>query len=226
MYKNTTTIKACRENLEKATCPTSSCSEIPSQHPRSGKVWNSNKTAAFNPAAAWSTDCLYWETDLPWKSPRHLLLLPVTCSLQFYNSFCKSLEEFSNNSTEGKAKVSLGSNSSEILFLTNEAYYSTHISCYTEYILLLQLSTFEDWFCTVPLCFPVKPVYCNHFQNSGISSARKHWCRGEQQSHMIFQCPTLATCFSFSKHLKNFVNWYSPIYTLGLLDLTAKHGSL
>lgn len=36
----------------------------------------------FNPAAASSIDCLLKETNLPWKSLEHLLLLSVTGSLQ------------------------------------------------------------------------------------------------------------------------------------------------
>lgn len=93
---------------------------------------------------------------------------------------------FSNNSAEGKAKVSLGLNSSEILFLTNEAYYSAHIPCYTEYVLLLQLSTSEDLNLHSASMFSyVRLVCCNHFQNSGISSASKVVQRRASKPHDV-----------------------------------------
>lgn len=197
-------IKACRENLEKATCPTSACSEILLLNTPAQEKCETAATAAFNPAAASSTDCLYRETDLPWKSPRHLLLLPVTCSLQFYNSFCKSLEDFQTIALRAKQRF--------LWVWTPLRYSSWQMRLIIAHTSLAILSMFcyssspplKTYICTVPLCFPVRLVCCNHFQNSGISSASKVVQRRTSKPHDV--CVLHLNCafhFQNSKISKN-----------------------
>lgn len=209
LYKNTAMIKACRENLEKAACSTSAGSEVLLNNPVHEKC-ETAATAAFNPAAACSTDCPYRETDFPWKSPRHLLLLPVTCSLQFYNSFCKSLEDFQTIALRAKQRflwvwTPLRYSSWQIRLIAHTSLAIGSIFCYSTSPPLKTLHS-------ASVFSYVKPVHWNHFQNRGISFARKVVQRTTSKP-MVFQCPTLELCFAFSKHLEKFavtaqfVNW-------------------
>lgn len=127
MYKNVTTIKACREKLQRATCPASPRLEtfFLTTHP-AHENHITMAMDAFNPAAASHIDCFLRETNLPWKSSKHLLLLSVTCSLQLSKVLQLILQKpgvSAINNSEGKAKVSLGWNSFEVVFLTKQAYY-------------------------------------------------------------------------------------------------------
>lgn len=71
----------------------------------------------------------------------------------------------------------------------------------------------------------IKPAYCNHFQNSVISSAWKAVQRRQPKPSYVSKYPTLELCFSFSEHLKEFANRYSQSYILQLLDLIANPSS-
>lgn len=180
-------------------------------------------TAAFNPAAACSTDCLYRETDLPWKSPRHLLLLPVTCSLQFYNSFCKSLEDFQTITLRAKQRF---------LWVWTPPRYSSwqmrliiaHTSLATLSIFCYSSSPPLKTLHSASVFSYVKPVYCNHFQNSGISSARKVVQR-TSKPHDISESYTWIVIFIF-KTAQKICQLIQPNLCIILLDLTAKYGSL
>lgn len=155
-FRNVTMIKACRENLQIATCPTSACLEmflLNTHHGHENHVITAMDP--FNPAAASSIDCLLRETNLPWKPSKHLLL-SVTCSLQLSKVLQPILQKpwgSSNNKSEGKAKASLGLNSYEVLFLTNEAYYRhIHFLLYCAYTVT---PTLHLWRLTLRQCLYV-----------------------------------------------------------------------